>query len=82
MGRHADPGDRCSTGLFNFFSNITFSIFLVYAVRVLELGAGTIGVLFALGNVGGLAAALLARRISRGSASARRSRSALRPRPR
>ena len=54
-----------STMLFNFFSNITFSIFLVYAVRDLDLGAGTIGVLFALGNIGGLAGAILARRISR-----------------
>jgi MFS family permease len=53
-----------STGFFNFFSNVTFSIFLVYAVRVLELGAATIGVLLAIGNIGGLAAALLARRIS------------------
>ena len=53
-----------STILFNFFSNITFSIFLVYAVRDLDLGAGAIGLLFALGNVGGLAAALLARRVS------------------
>ena len=49
-----------STALFNFFSNIAFSIFLVYAVRVLELGAATIGVLLAIGNFGGLAAALLA----------------------
>ena len=62
-----------STALFNFFSNIAFSIFLVYAVRVLELGAATIGVLLAIGNLGGLAAALLARRISRRSASGPRS---------
>ncbi len=53
-----------STVLFNFFSNVTFSIFLVYAVRVLDLGAGTIGILFAIGSLGGVAGALLARRIS------------------
>jgi MFS family permease len=53
-----------STMLFNFFSNVTFSIFLVYAVRVLDLGAGTIGLLFALGNVGGVAAAVFGSRIS------------------
>ena len=53
-----------STMLFNFFSNVTFSIFLVYAVRVLDLGAGTIGILFALGNIGGVAAAVFGSRIS------------------
>ena len=51
-----------STILFNFFSNITFSIFLVYAVRGLDLGAGGDRLLLAIGNIGGLAAALLARR--------------------
>ncbi len=54
-----------STALFNFFGNIAFSILLVYAVRVLDLGATTIGVVLAIGNIGGLAAALLAKRISR-----------------
>jgi len=53
-----------STALFNFFSNVTFSIFLVYAVRELHLGAGTIGALLAIGNLGGLTAAFTARRIS------------------
>ena len=53
-----------STVLFNFFGQITFSIYLVYAVRELGLGAGTIGVLLALANLGGLAGAVLARRIS------------------
>lgn len=54
-----------STILFNFFGNIAFSIYLVYAVRELGLGAGTIGILFALGNLGGLAGALLAGQMSR-----------------
>jgi MFS family permease len=53
-----------STMVFNFFSNVTFSIFLVYAVRELGLGAGTIGVVFAIGNLGALAGAMLARRVS------------------
>lgn len=53
-----------STVLFNFFGQITFSIYLVYAVRELGLGAGTIGVLLAVANLGGLAGAVLARRIS------------------
>ena len=54
-----------STVLFNFFGNLAFSIFLVYAVRELDLGAGTIGIVLAIGNLGGLAGALLARRVSR-----------------
>ncbi len=53
-----------STVLFNFFSNVTFAIYLVYAVRELGLGAGTIGVVFAVGNTGELVGAMLAGRIS------------------
>ena len=53
-----------AVALSNFFGNVVFSILLVYAVRELELSAATIGVVFALGNVGTLVAALTARRIS------------------
>jgi MFS family permease len=42
-----------------------FAIYLVYAVRELDLSAGVIGVVFALGNTGTLAAALTATRIAR-----------------
>jgi MFS family permease len=50
--------------LFNFFGNVWFAIFLVYAVRRLHLSPAVIGVVFALGNVGFLLGAVLAPRIS------------------
>jgi MFS family permease len=49
----------------NFFYNVIFGIFLVYAVRTLELDAARIGLLFTLSNIGVLAGALLATRIGR-----------------
>jgi MFS family permease len=48
----------------NFFYSVAFSIFLVYAVRELDWSAVLIGAVLALGNVGALAGALLARRFS------------------
>ena len=48
----------------NFFYSVAFSIFLVYAVRELDWSAVLIGAVFALGNIGALAGALLARRFS------------------
>lgn len=48
----------------NFFWNLALSIFLVYAVRTLELSAATIGLVFMLGNIGVLAGAVLATRIA------------------
>jgi MFS family permease len=53
-----------STATFNFFGNVMGAIFLVYAVRQLGLGAGTIGVIFAIGNVGYLLGAITANRIA------------------
>jgi MFS family permease len=53
-----------STATFNFFSNVMFAIFLVYAVRQLDLSAGTIGLVFAIGNVGYLIGAIAANRIA------------------
>jgi MFS family permease len=47
----------------NFFYNVIYGIFLVYAVRSLDLDAARIGLAFTLGNVGVLAGALLATRI-------------------
>lgn len=52
-------------GLTNFFFNLVFSIYLVYAVRDLELSASTIGIILSLGNVGTLAGALVAARVGR-----------------
>ena len=54
-----------STATFNFFANIIFSVYLVFAVRELELRPGVIGVVFAVSNVGYLIGALFANRLSR-----------------
>jgi MFS family permease len=54
------------TALSNFFGTAIWGpILLVYAVRELELSAGTIGVAFTLGNLGVLAGAFLVTRITR-----------------
>jgi MFS family permease len=54
-----------STATFNFFGNLMWTMFLVYAVRELELSPATIGIVFAVGNVGYLAGAVLASRVPR-----------------
>ena len=54
-----------STATFNFFGNIIFAIYLVYAVRELGIGPGLIGLVFAVANIGYLIGALLANRLSR-----------------
>ena len=54
-----------STATFNLFGSIIFSIFLVFAVRELELGPGVIGAIFAVANIGYLVGALVANRLSR-----------------
>jgi MFS family permease len=48
----------------NFFNTLMFSIFLVYLVRDLELSAVTIGLVLGVSNVGWLAAAMTATRLS------------------
>jgi MFS family permease len=48
----------------NFFSTLSFAIFLVYLVRDLELSAQVIGVVLAVSNVGWLAGAVGASRVS------------------
>jgi MFS family permease len=53
-----------STATFNFFGSIMFAIFLVYAVRVLELSPTALGFIFALANVGYLLGAVATSRIS------------------
>ncbi len=52
-----------STGISNFFNQFVFALLLVYAVRDLGMSAGVIGVVFAIGNIGWLAAAVTATRI-------------------
>ncbi|MET0937678.1 MAG: MFS transporter [Gaiellaceae bacterium] len=53
-----------STATFNFFGNVMWTMFLVYAVRDLGLGAGTIGIIFAIGSAGYLVGALTTNRIA------------------
>jgi len=55
----------CFVATVNLFYNIMFGVFLVYAVRSLDVDAARIGLMFTLGNVGVLAGALLATRIGR-----------------
>jgi MFS family permease len=47
----------------NFFGNVLWTIFVVYAVRRLDWSPGTIGLALTLGNLGFLAGAVLAPRI-------------------
>jgi MFS family permease len=53
------------TGSSNLFSQIGTVVLLIYAVRVLGMKAGTIGLIFALANVGFLLGAFFAPRIPR-----------------
>jgi MFS family permease len=53
------------TGTSNFFSNVLFAVFLVYAVRTLELSAAEVGLIFTLGGLGGLLGALVSQRLTR-----------------
>ena len=52
------------TATSNLFFSVAFAIYLVYAVRVLELSPGVIGVMFSIGSVGSLLAAFTSQRIS------------------
>src|SRR6476646_2032125 len=53
-----------STASFNFFNSLWGAIFLVWAVRDLDMTAAQVGLVFSLGNVGFLAGALLANRVA------------------
>ena len=54
-----------STATFNFFGSMMQAILAVYLVRSLGMSPFLIGVIFAVGNLGYLAGALLTNRISR-----------------
>jgi predicted MFS family arabinose efflux permease len=54
----------CSTTL-NFFSLVVQVVLILYAVRTLGLGAGSIGLALGIGATGGLAGAALASRVAR-----------------
>ncbi len=49
--------------LVNFFSNIVFSVYLVFAVRDLDLSPTAIGLIGSIGNVGLLVGAIIAPRL-------------------
>jgi MFS family permease len=52
------------TATSNLFSSLAFAIFLVFAIRELQLSAGVIGLIFPIGAAGSLVAAVTAMRIS------------------
>ena len=52
------------TGTSNFFSSLAFAIVIVFLVRELELSPGLIGLVFSIGSIGGLVAAVTSNRIS------------------
>ena len=54
-----------STGTSNFFSSLAFSIYLVYAVRELDLSPELLGLIFGIGNVGWLLGAVASARLAR-----------------
>jgi MFS family permease len=49
----------------NFFMNVLMAVFLLYAVRELDYSAGAVGLIYTLGNVGTITAAVVATRITR-----------------
>ncbi|HUZ98811.1 MAG TPA: MFS transporter [Gaiellaceae bacterium] len=53
------------TGTSNFFGQVLFAIFVLYAVRVLHLSSVELGVVLAVGSVGSVIGALLANRMQK-----------------
>ncbi len=53
------------TGSSNFFGSVGFAIFVLYALRVLQLAPWEIGVLFAAGSVGAIIGALVVNRLQK-----------------
>jgi MFS family permease len=51
-----------SAGIFNLFSQLQITLFLVYAPRVMHLSAGEIGLIFTFLGLGGVLASLTVRR--------------------
>jgi len=54
-----------STATSNYFASMTAAVYLVYAVRERHYSAGLIGLVFTLGNIGVLAGAVTAARLTR-----------------
>ena len=55
-----------STATSNFFSSMTMAVFLLYAVRELGYSAGIVGLVFSIGNVGVLVAAVSGTGVTQG----------------
>jgi Na+/melibiose symporter-like transporter len=53
------------TSISNFFSGVLQALFVLYVLRILGLGTETIGLVWALGAVGGLGGAVVSSRIAR-----------------
>jgi MFS family permease len=53
------------TGTSNFFSSLAFAIVILYMVRTLHLSAFEIGLVFAVGSAGSIAAALVTARLNK-----------------
>jgi MFS family permease len=54
-----------STATSNFFSSMSMAVFLLYAVRERDYSAAVVGLIFTIGNLGALVAALTAQRLTR-----------------
>ena len=52
------------TGTSNLFGNMLFAVFILFVTRELGIDAGTLGLLFTVGAVGGMAAAAAAGRLA------------------
>ena len=66
VGRHPLLRNiAATTGLSNFFSNVVFSILILYLVRELSFTPELLGLAFSLGSVGFLVGALTANRVAR-----------------
>ena len=64
LGHHLWRPIAISIAIANFFNTLAFSIILVYFVRELGLSAQAIGIVLAVSNLGWLAGAVVASRIS------------------
>lgn len=53
------------TGLFNLFSAIGMAVFLLYAVRDLDIDPAVVGLIFSLGSIGFVLGSMAARRVAR-----------------
>jgi MFS family permease len=58
-------GITVMSGLWNFLFNVADTVFLLYAVRDLNLQPGTLGAIFAVGAVGGLVGSAISTRLGK-----------------